>query len=330
MSYPDYRLVYFLTDQELIDIHKASGGKLGNFNVNSFDDTEHARQFIFNYLCPHPVRHWYASLGHESGAAFMVGKTTRNIRKAMKPDLQEKCKSMFNRGPNYCLPVPGANGLKWEMFFNDEKSRILVLNEFMGSDKVGDMYPYHPEDEDLTISRSHDNGQTSGKSAPAPKKRPFPDYRLVYFLTDQELINIHKACGGTLGNFNVNSFDDTEHARQFIFNYLCPHPVRHWYASLGHESGAAFMVGKTTRNIRKAMKPDLQEKCKSMFNRGPNYCLPVPGANGLKWEMFFNDEKSRILVLNEFMGSDRVGDLYPYRPEGVDNAVAFEKACVPT
>ncbi|ELU38901.1 hypothetical protein AG1IA_07068 [Rhizoctonia solani AG-1 IA] len=150
----------------------------------------------------------------------------------------------------------------------------------------------------------------------------YPDYRLVYFLTDQELIDIHKASGGTLGNFNVNSFDDTEHARQFIFNYLCPHPVRHWYASLGHESGAAFMVGKTTRNIRKAMKPDLQEKCKSMFNRGPNYCLPVPGANGLKWEMFFNDEKSRILVLDEFMG---VGDLYPYRPEGVDNAVAFEK-----
>ncbi|CAE6333101.1 unnamed protein product [Rhizoctonia solani] len=144
MSYPDYRLVYFLTDQELVDTYKVCGGTLGNFNVNSFDDTEHARRFLFHYLCPSPIRHWYASLDGEPGVAFMVGKTARNIRKSMKRDLQQKCKDLFKRSPNYCLPAPGLMGSRWEMFFDDETSRILVLGEFMGSDRVGDMYPYHP------------------------------------------------------------------------------------------------------------------------------------------------------------------------------------------
>ncbi|QRW23836.1 hypothetical protein RhiXN_10160 [Rhizoctonia solani] len=206
MSYPDYRLVYFLTDQELVDTYKVCGGTLGNFNVNSFDDTEHARRFLFHYLCPSPIRHWYASLDGEPGVAFMVGKTARNIRKSMKRDLQQKCKDLFKRSPNYCLPAPGLMGSR--------------------SDRVGDMYPYRPKDSEPSVAQFPDVIPIANTPDLAPIKRPFPDYRLVYFLTDQELVDTHKVCGGTLGNFNVNSFDDTEHARRFLFHYLCPSPIR--------------------------------------------------------------------------------------------------------
>ncbi|KAF8715274.1 hypothetical protein RHS03_00064, partial [Rhizoctonia solani] len=328
MSYPDYRLVYFLTDQELVDTYKVCGGTLGNFNVNSFDDTEHARRFLFHYLCPSPIRHWYASLNGEPGVAFMVGKTARNIRKSMKRDLQQKCKDLFKRSPNYCLPAPGLMGSRWEMFFDDETSRILVLGEFMGSDRVGDMYPYRPKDSEPSVAQFPDVIPIANKPDLAPIKRPFPDYRLVYFLTDQELVDTHKVCGGTLGNFNVNSFDDTEHARRFLFQYLCPSPVRHWYASLDGEPGVAFMVGKTACNICKSMKRDLQQKCKDLFKRSPNYCLPAPGLMG-RWEMFFGDETSRILVLGEFMGSDRVGDVYPYHPGEVNDIATQPNAVQP-
>ncbi|CCO33590.1 hypothetical protein RSOLAG1IB_09823 [Rhizoctonia solani AG-1 IB] len=331
MSCPRYLLAYFLNNQQLIDIYKEWGGDVGGFNVDSFDDIEHARRAIFQYLYPGPVRHWYATLDHDQGVVYMVGKTTRDVRNSMKRDLREKCKAMFKRIPNYCVPVPGLEGREWEMRFHDEPSRRLVLDEFMGSDKAGDLYPYYLDKAEPSPTQPQGDSHSTDISDPAPPavKSPRPDYRLAYFLNNQQLIDIYKKWGGDVGNFDVDSFDDIEHARRAIFQYLYPGPVRHWYATLDHDQGVVYMVGKTTRDVRNSMKRDLREKCRAMFKRIPNYCVPVPGLEGREWEMRFPDEPSRRLVLDEFMGSDKAGDLYPYYVEGVETHAVQSENCGP-
>ncbi|CAE6428427.1 unnamed protein product [Rhizoctonia solani] len=141
-------------------------------------------------------------------------------------------------------------------------------------------------------------------------------YRWAYFLNDQELIDLYKACDGKLGTYDPDNFDDILHARRAFFQYLMPGRVRVWYASLDGEDGIVFFIGKPVPDIYKAVKRDLAKRCSELFERHPNPCIVVPNSLGLKWDLSRDKVRHRLHLL-EFLQSDRKGDLYPLAPEEI-------------
>ncbi|CCO31450.1 hypothetical protein BN14_05492 [Rhizoctonia solani AG-1 IB] len=305
-----------------MDVYKACGGTAGNFNINDSDDILHARRRIFHKLLPGSVRHWYAILDDELGVVFCIGKTTRDLRKSVKLDLLKRCKTIFGRAPNFCLAVPGSGGFEWSLHSHENTVHKLRLEEFLGSDQEGDIYPHYEVREELDATQPQDNGQPNDPPKSTSATTSMHDYRWAYFLDNQQLMDVYKACGGTAGNFNINDSDDILHARRGIFHKLLPGSVRHWYAILDDELGVVFCIGKTTWDLRKSVKLDLLKRCKTIFGRAPNFCLAVPGSGGFEWSLHSHENTVHKLRLEEFLGSDREGDIYPdyEAKEGLSNA----------
>ncbi|CAE6409105.1 unnamed protein product [Rhizoctonia solani] len=138
----------------------------------------------------------------------------------------------------------------------------------------------------------------------------------AYFFSERELVNLYKACGGKVGTFDPDNFDDLQHARRAIFRHLMPGRVRVWHATLDDDHGIVFFIGKPVLDIHKAVKRDLAKRCWELFERAPNPCTLVPNSLGLKWDLS-RDRAPHRLDLLEFLQSDRKGDLYPLAPEEV-------------
>ncbi|CAE6482329.1 unnamed protein product [Rhizoctonia solani] len=141
-------------------------------------------------------------------------------------------------------------------------------------------------------------------------------YRWAYFFSNQELIDLYKACDGKVGTFDPVNFDDVLHARRAIFRYLMPGRVRVWYASLDGDDGIVFFVGKPVLDIHKAVKRDLAKRCWELFEQAPDPCIVVANTLGLKWELSRDKVRHRLHLL-EFLQSDREGDLYPLAPDEI-------------
>ncbi|KAG8755631.1 hypothetical protein FRC11_005898 [Ceratobasidium sp. 423] len=135
-------------------------------------------------------------------------------------------------------------------------------------------------------------------------------YSWAYFLNRQELTDLYKAAGGTIGTFDTDNVYDLLHARRAIFQYLMPGRVQIWYASLDGDDGMVFFVGKPVLDIRKAVKRDLAKRCWDMFERCPNPCEVVANSGGLKWTLSRTGTPHQLDLI-EFMQSDRKGDRYP-------------------
>ncbi|KDN35735.1 hypothetical protein RSAG8_11358, partial [Rhizoctonia solani AG-8 WAC10335] len=139
-----FRWAYYVTFEELVDLHKKRGGKLGTFTPKNTEDIEHARRAIFKYLLPGPVRVWYATLDDQLGVVFFVGKPVREPRAAFERILASRCYKMFGRSPDPCNSVTNSDNMWWDLSSRDGSKYRLELWEFLGSDSDGDMYPLSP------------------------------------------------------------------------------------------------------------------------------------------------------------------------------------------
>ncbi|KAG8729391.1 hypothetical protein FRC11_008864 [Ceratobasidium sp. 423] len=137
----DFVYAYFLHREELIDIYTRAGGNIGTFNVEDFNDIQHARRAIFQYLLPGFMHVWYAVLDGRDGMVFFVGEPDCSLREAVNRDLAKRCYSVFGRPPDPCNLVDDVGDVKYDLTTRDGTVHRLRLLEFMQSDRHGDRYP---------------------------------------------------------------------------------------------------------------------------------------------------------------------------------------------
>ncbi|KAH7332685.1 hypothetical protein B0J17DRAFT_632315 [Rhizoctonia solani] len=91
----------------------------------------------------------------------------------------------------------------------------------------------------------------------------------------EELINIYTKGGGNIGTFNVENFEDIQHARRAIFQYFLPGFMHVWYTVLDGRDGIVFFVGEPNCGLKKSVSVDLVKRCYGVFGRPTWRSLPL-------------------------------------------------------
>ncbi|KAG8712793.1 hypothetical protein FRC11_014193, partial [Ceratobasidium sp. 423] len=102
--------------EELINMFRSAGGKIGAFDAKDPDELHHARRAIAKYLLPGPFRVWYASLDGHDGMVFFIGKPDcLDLRESVNVDLATRCYTLFHRPPDPCEYAENSYGHEYDL-----------------------------------------------------------------------------------------------------------------------------------------------------------------------------------------------------------------------